>query len=37
VFSSIRRALGEDLLSKEFSTREEAGLKVMLYKEFTNL
>jgi Transposase DDE domain len=32
VFSSIKRVLGEDLLSKKFSAQKvEAGLKVMLY------
>jgi hypothetical protein len=38
VFSSIKRVLGEDLLSKEFSAQKvEAGLKVMLYNQFMNL
>jgi hypothetical protein len=38
VFSSIKRVLGEDLLSKKFSAqRVEAGLKVMLYNKFMNL
>jgi len=38
VFSSIKRVLGEDLLSKKFSTQKvEAGLKVMLYNQFMNL
>jgi len=38
VFSSIKRALGEDLLSKKFSAQKvEAGLKVMLYNQFMNL
>jgi hypothetical protein len=35
-FSSIKRVLGEDLLSRKISTQkvEEAGLKVMLYNKF---
>jgi Transposase DDE domain len=38
VFSSIKRVLGEDLLSRKFSTQKvEAGLKVMLYNKFINL
>lgn len=38
VFSSIKRVLGEDLLSKKFSAQKvEAGLKVMLYNQFINL
>jgi hypothetical protein len=38
VFSSIKRVLGEDLLSKTFSAQKvEAGLKVMLYNQFMNL
>lgn len=38
VFSSIKRVLGEDLLSKRFSAQKvEAGLKVMLYNQFMNL
>jgi hypothetical protein len=38
VFSSIKRELGEDLLSKKFSTQKvEAGLKVMLYNRFISL
>ena len=38
VFSSIKRVLGEDLLSKKFSAQKvEAGLKVMLYNQFMNL
>lgn len=38
VFSSIKRMLGEDLLSKKFSAQKvEAGLKVMLYNQFMNL
>ena len=38
VFSSIKRVLGEDLLSKKFSAQKvEAGLKVMLYNHFMNL
>jgi len=38
VFSSIKRVLGEDLLSKKFKTQQvEAGLKVMLYNKFMSL
>ena len=38
VFSSIKRVLGEDLLSKKFKAQKvEAGLKVMLYNKFTSL
>lgn len=38
IFSSIKRVLGEDLLSKKFSAQKvEAGLKVMLYNQFMNL
>ncbi len=38
VFSSIKRVLGEDLLSKKFSAQKvEAGLKVMLHNQFMNL
>jgi hypothetical protein len=38
VFSSIKRVLGEDLLSKKFSAQKvEAGLKVMLYNKFMSL
>lgn len=38
VFSSIKRVLGEDLLSKKFKARKlEAGLKVMLYNKFMSL
>ena len=38
VFSSIKRVLGEDLLSKKFKTQKvEAGLKVMLYNRFVIL
>lgn len=38
VFSSIKRVLGEDLLSKKFSAQKvEAGLKIMLYNQFMNL
>ena len=38
VFSSIKRVLGEDLLSKKFKAQKvEAGLKVMLYNQFMNL
>ena len=32
VFSSLKRVLGEDLLSRKFKAQKiEAGLKVMLY------
>ena len=35
VFSSIKRVLGKDLLSRKFKAQEvEAGLKVMLYNKF---
>jgi hypothetical protein len=35
VFSSLKRVLGEDLLSKKFKAQKvEAGLKVMLYNKF---
>jgi hypothetical protein len=38
VFPSIKRVLGEDLLSRKFSTQKvEAGLKVMLYNKFISL
>jgi hypothetical protein len=38
VFSSLKRVLGEDLLSKEFKTQKiETGLKVMLYNKFISL
>jgi hypothetical protein len=38
VFSSIKGLLGEDLLSRKFSTQKvEAGLKVMLYNKFISL
>ena len=38
VFSSIKRILGEDLLSKKFKAQKvEAGLKVMLYNRFVTL
>jgi hypothetical protein len=38
VFSSIKRVLGEDLLSKKFSAQKvEAGLKIVLYNQFMNL
>jgi hypothetical protein len=38
VFSSIKRVLGEDLLSKKFSAQKvEAGLKVVLYNKFVRL
>jgi hypothetical protein len=36
--SSIKRVLGEDLLSKKFSTQKVvAGLKVMLYNKFMSI
>ncbi|MBV9176834.1 MAG: hypothetical protein JO327_13620 [Nitrososphaeraceae archaeon] len=35
VFSSKKRMLGEDLLSKKFSAQKvESGLKVMFYNQF---
>lgn len=38
VFSSIKRVLGEDLLSKKFGAQKvEAGLKVILYNKFMSL
>jgi hypothetical protein len=38
IFSSIKRVLGEDLLSKNFCAQKvEAGLKVMLYNKFISL
>jgi hypothetical protein len=38
VFSSIKRVLGEDLLSKKFKTQKvEAGIKIMLYNKFIGL
>jgi hypothetical protein len=38
VFSSLKRVLGEDLLSKEFKAQKiETGLKVMLYNKFISL
>jgi hypothetical protein len=38
VFSSIKRVLGEDLLSKKFSAQKvEVGLKVMLYNNFMSI
>jgi hypothetical protein len=38
VFSSIKRVLGEDLLSKKFKAQKvEAGLKVMVYNKFMSL
>jgi len=38
IFSSIKRVLGEDLLSKTFCAQKvEAGLKVMLYNKFISL
>ena len=38
VFSSLKRVLGEDLLSKKFKAQEVgAGLKVMLYNKFISL
>jgi hypothetical protein len=37
-FSSVKRVLSEDLLSKKFSAQKvEAGLKVMLYNKFISL
>jgi hypothetical protein len=37
-FSSLKRVLGEDLLSKKFKAQKvEAGLKVMLYNKFISL
>jgi hypothetical protein len=38
IFSSIKRFLGEDLLSKKICAQKvEAGLKVMLYNKFISL
>ena len=38
IFSSIKRVLGEDLLSKKFGAQKvEAGLKVILYNKFMSL
>jgi DDE family transposase len=38
VFSSIKRVLGENLLSKKFKAQKvEAGLKIMLYNKFISL
>jgi len=38
VFSSLKRVLGEDLLSKKFKAQKvEVGLKVMLYNKFIGL
>jgi hypothetical protein len=38
VFSSLKRVLGEDLLSKKFKAQKvEAGFKVMLYNKFISL
>jgi hypothetical protein len=38
VFSSLKRVLGEDLLSKKFKAQKvETGLKVMLYNKFISL
>jgi hypothetical protein len=38
VFSSLKRVLGEDLLSRKFKAQKiEAGLKVMLYNKFIGL
>jgi len=38
VFSSLKRVLGEDLLSKKFKAQKiEAGLKIMLYNKFISL
>ena len=35
VFSSLKRVLGEDLLSRKFKAQKiEVGLKVMLYNKF---
>jgi len=38
VFSSLKRVLGEDILSKKFKAQKvEAGLKVILYNKFISL
>jgi len=38
VFCSLKRVLGEDLLSKKFKAQKvEAGFKVMLYNKFISL
>ncbi len=38
VFSSLKRVLGEDILSKKFKAQKvEAGLKVMLYNKIHQL
>jgi hypothetical protein len=38
IFSSIKGLLGEDLLSRNFSTlKVETGLKLMLYNKFISL
>jgi hypothetical protein len=37
VFSSLKRVLGENLLSKFKAQKIEAGLKVMLYNKFIGL
>jgi len=38
VFSSLKRVLGEDILSKKFKSQKvEAGLKVILYNKFISL
>jgi hypothetical protein len=38
VFSSIKRVLGENLLSKKFKAQKvEAGLTVMVYNKFMSL
>jgi hypothetical protein len=38
IFSSIKRVMGEDLLSKKLSAQKvEEGLKVMLYNKFIRL
>jgi Transposase DDE domain len=38
VFSSLKRVLGENLLSRKFKAQKvEAGLKVMLYNKFIGL
>jgi hypothetical protein len=37
VFSSLKRVLGEDLLSRKFKAQKiEIGFKVMLYNKFMN-
>jgi hypothetical protein len=38
VFSSLKRVLDEDILSKKFKAQKvEAGLKVMFYNKFISL